>query len=67
MAINLFLGKYRPFEEETPLWELFSDHFLHFHDMRSPHAPPRPDYVKWHVPVSRALPRERGRGWLTRP
>lgn len=51
MAINLFLGKYIPHVDETPLWDMYSDHFLHNHDIRSPHAAPRPHYIQWHVPV----------------
>lgn len=55
MAINLFLGKFIPHAEETPLWDMYSDHFLHQHDMRSAHAPSRPHYINWHVPVRREL------------
>ena len=60
MAINLFLGKYQPSTQDTPLWEMYSDQFLHYHDMQSPHAPPRPDYIHWHVPVRRTSSTRRG-------
>ncbi|EGD78203.1 hypothetical protein PTSG_09081 [Salpingoeca rosetta] len=52
MAINLFLGKYRPTASTTPLWLLDNDKLLHRHDVLSPTPPSRPPYDKWHMRVT---------------
>mmetsp|Transcript_3378 Transcript_3378/g.8350 ORF Transcript_3378/g.8350 Transcript_3378/m.8350 type:complete len:1071 (+) Transcript_3378:2-3214(+) len=48
-AINVFLGKFRPAEHKENIWELESDHILHYPHMKTGHfgAEPIADYTKW--------------------